>query len=292
MSSLSGESGLGGHRARERVPTGFRELDKLLDGGMPRGSFVLLSGELGAGAPEFAYTGAAILSMASTDPETFELHYGAEVEEGKLPEETHLISVTRDLRDTASEMASVLSDEMMDALSERLQFTDFSEAYFHKTPVPRSWVTDEEVTLRNLAERRSREEELLPDLARYLELNAPGNLVVISSLTSLVLNSRRRADGAELLSLLEGIQKASKRWGGIIYALLDRGALEEREYRELASVSDGVLQFEWTGETRRNRNLYLHSLRGVMGELSDKAVRFESEVTEEGYRISSRERIQ
>lgn len=277
---------------RKRIPTGFKEFDDLFDGGVPTGSLILLSGDLGAGAPEFAFTSAALLSMARHDPDTFSVLYGEGVDDSRLPGEAHYLSVTRDLDDVVDELRSVLSPEMFDALRDTMEFRDFSESYFHKTPVPRSWVTDEEVTLRNLAERRGRGEQLLSTLADHLDRVAPGNLVILNSLTSLVISSRHRGNSADLLTLMEGVQKASKRWGGVIYGLIDRDALADREYQELAATADGVLRFEWTGDTHRHRTLYLHSFRGLMGELSDEAVLYETEITGEGFRVRSRERIQ
>ena len=40
---------------RQKMPTGIESLDPILDGGVPRGSVILLTGDLGAGNNEFVY---------------------------------------------------------------------------------------------------------------------------------------------------------------------------------------------------------------------------------------------
>jgi len=41
---------------RQKMPTGIESLDPILDGGVPRGSVILLTGDLGAGNNEFVYS--------------------------------------------------------------------------------------------------------------------------------------------------------------------------------------------------------------------------------------------
>ena len=51
------------------IPTGIPSLDPLLFGGLPPGSLVLLIGESGAGCEEFTYTSITRLSRLKTSPE-------------------------------------------------------------------------------------------------------------------------------------------------------------------------------------------------------------------------------
>ena len=46
----------------EKITSGIPSLDLLIDGGMSRGSLILLLGEVGSGHYEFAYTSAAMIA--------------------------------------------------------------------------------------------------------------------------------------------------------------------------------------------------------------------------------------
>ena len=51
----------------DRMPLGISRLDRMIGGGAPAGSVVLLAGESGAGAREFCYTSAAMNGLVETD---------------------------------------------------------------------------------------------------------------------------------------------------------------------------------------------------------------------------------
>jgi len=98
------------------IPFGISRLDSLLDGGAPPGSVVLLSGEAGAGAREFAYTSAAMNALARTDDELFDLHYGELPEGAVLPPEVHYLSFTASKPMLEQELRYTLSDDIVDAV--------------------------------------------------------------------------------------------------------------------------------------------------------------------------------
>jgi KaiC/GvpD/RAD55 family RecA-like ATPase len=273
------------------IPLGLSTLDSIFGGGVPRGTSILLSGEVGAGAGEFAYTSTAMVSMARSDPEMFEIYTDAEVEPDALPDEVHYVSFMRGEADVLDDMRSVLDDQMYESLTSNMVFEDFSDEYFRNTVVPRSWVDEELTGLRNLGE--AKDDSLLSAFADYLDENASGNLVVIDSLTSLVRASRYRLDWGEILVMLAGLQRATKRWNGLIYAVLDKDTLEPREHQEIASIFDGIFHFEWVeGDTERQRMMYVGSFRGAMGRMTGhEDDKYETEVTEEGFEISNIRKI-
>ncbi len=280
-----------GEKTGHDIPLGLSTLDSVFGGGVPRGTSILLSGEVGAGAGEFAYTSAAMVSMARSDPEAFEIYTDADVEPASLPEEVHYVSFMRGEADVLDDMRSVLDDRMYESLSSNMVFEDFSDEYFRNTVVPRSWVDEELTGLRNLGE--AKDDNLLSAFADYLDENASGNVVVIDSLTSLVRASRYRLDWGEILVMLAGLQRATKRWNGLIYAVLDKDTLEPREHQEIASIFDGIFHFEWVeGDTERQRMMYVGSFRGAMGRMTGhEDDKYETEVTEEGFEISNIRKI-
>lgn len=279
---------------RNQVPVGISTLDSMFDGGVPSGSFILLSGQVGAGAPEFAYTSASMVSMAKHAPELFSIYHDRGIEDTVLPNETHYVSFVRTKDDVLSELDSVLNDDMYDALVDNMYFKDFSKSYFHNTVVPRSWIDEDILSLRNLGKQGNGDNEsLLSNFADYLDENAAGNLVLIDSLTSLVRATKQKLEWGDLLILLAGLQRACKEWDGLMYAVLDRDTLSPRQHQEIASIFDGILYFDWEeGEMQRQRTMYVGSFRGVMGRLSDQQDdKFETEVTDEGFEVSSIRKI-
>ncbi|MDY6774645.1 MAG: HTR-like protein [Halobacteria archaeon] len=273
---------------KERIPFGLATLDTMFNGGVPRGSFVLLSGETGAGAPEFAYTSAAMVLMARHAPDRFSVYHGGEFEESNLPSDIHYLSFTRSESDVLNELRYVLNEEMYEILTENLVFRDFSKSYFHNTAVPRSWIGEELRGLKGLGASEG-SEGLLSEFADYLDRNAGDNLIIIDSLTSLVRATNVRIDWSDLLVLLAGLQKMSKEWNGLIYGLLDEKTLTQNRHEEISATLDGTLHFEWAkGEMQRQRTMYIGSFRGAMAELSENENDvYETSVTDEGFEISS-----
>ncbi|MGK2230113.1 MAG: KaiC/GvpD/RAD55 family RecA-like ATPase [Methanobacteriota archaeon] len=266
-------------------------LDSVFRGGVPSGTSILLSGEVGAGANEFVYTSTAMVSMARTDPETFRIYTDTEVEPDAVPDEVHYVSFMRTRNDVLDEMRSVLDDAMYESLSSNIVFEDFSDEYFRNTVVPRSWVDEELSDLRSLGE--AKDDSLLSAFADYLDEKASDSIVVIDSLTSLVRASRYRLDWGEILVMLAGLQRATQRWDGLIYAVLDKDTLEPREHQEIASIFDGIFHFDWVeGDTERQRMMYVGSFRGAMGRMTGQEDdKYETEITEEGFEISNIRKI-
>jgi hypothetical protein len=71
------------------LPFGINRLDKLIGGGAPAGSVVLLAGDPGAGAREFMYTSALMNGLAGRGSDRFDLHYGELQPEATVPEDVH-----------------------------------------------------------------------------------------------------------------------------------------------------------------------------------------------------------
>jgi len=278
-------------RRTHNIPVGLSTLDSVFGGGVPSGTSILLTGEVGAGATEFAYTSAAMVSMARDDPDTFSVYSDTDADPDALPGDVHYVSFMRGEDDVKGEMRSVLDDSMYESLTSNLVFKDFSDEYFRNTVVPRSWVDDELTGLSGLGE--AKDDDLLSSFADYLDENAAGNLVVIDSLTSLVRASRHRLEWGEILVLLAGLQRATTRWNGLVYAILDKDTLKPREHQEISSIFDGIFHFDWVeGDTERQRMMYVGSFRGAMGRMTGhEDDKYETEVTEEGFEISNIRKI-
>jgi len=272
------------------MPTGISSLDGPMGGGFPAGSLVLLIGEIGSGYSEFAMTSSVML--AATKAGRLSRPNGENI---VLPEEIWWVSFTRKQSDLMSEMAPSFDSDLYELFSKQVNFKDLSEDYFATSSVPLEWVSKKLVDkgkeedmlatvgrrlagVYNLAERpSSKPKGLLNSLTDFLTERGPNNVVILNTLTDLaMLYSDSEADWYEFMIFLRGLQRATKEWGGLIYASLDANLLEGRMEQEIAACVDGVLTFEWVqaGPAERKRTLYIKKFRRLPSSAGGGAMRF------------------
>ena len=276
----------------KRMPLGVSRLDRMIGGGAPAGSVVLLAGEAGAGAREFCYTSAAMNGLATTDSDQFDLYYG-DLESGTtLPDGVHYISFTDEREAIVDEMRRVMDGELVDAGMGGVSVVELADAYFQLTPVPTDWYADRTGDITGLGERTERQ-DVLESLGDYLTDHAADSLVVIDSVTDLVATSEDRLAWSDLTVLLKGLKRAAHRWGGVILLLVNAETLAPTELGRLKEATDGTLLFEWeSGGSERARTLVVEQFRGVLSRLEDEdIVRFETEIGDSGFDISNVRKI-
>ncbi len=275
-----------------RVPFGIRRLDTTIDGGAPPGSVVLLSGEAGAGAREFMYTCAMLNGLLETDPELFRLYYGSVDENVSVAEEVHYISFTSKKRQVAREMSLAMDEEVVESSIENVRFHDLSPELFRLSPVPREWYADRTTSITDLGESNDRK-GVAEELGNRLTQHAPGNLVVIDSVTDLISTSTGDLTWDEVPILLKGLTRAASEWGGLIIAHVNRETLEKTQHGQLMDAVDGTLLFEWeSGGSSRARTMVVKEFRGVLSQIeAENIVRFETEIGDAGFDISDVRKI-
>jgi len=276
----------------DRIPFGVSRFDRIIDGGAPPGTVVLLVGEPGAGAREFMYTSAVMNALAHTDADLFDLHYGSLHEDAALPPEIHYLSFTDDASNVRREMSYVFDDELVDAAVDDIAVRDFSPEYFQLSPVPREWYLGETTTLQDLGGQEDRA-DVLTALGQYLNEHAAENLVVIDSITDLVAAISDEMAWNDIAMLIRGLGKAAHRWDGLVLAYASRETLERTELGHLMDAADGTLQFEWeSGGSKRARTMVVQEFRGVLSQIErENIVRFETEIHEGGFDISDVRKI-
>jgi len=275
----------------KKIPTGVSDLDSIIKGGLPAGSVVLLLTEIGAGGLEYLYTSSAKLLRVKKSPRDISMVLGDECKGSILPEEIHYITFSRSERDILEEVKISFNQDYYDAIEEDLKFKDFSNSYFRRTMVPNSWTRDNHKPTLFSDESDS---DILEDLVHFLEENAPDNMIVIDSLTDLLTNTSIEND--KLVTVIKGMRRASKKWGGVIYLLLSKGIIDRSmEYLLIDSV-DGVMSFEWSKSrhtSKRQRYMFLEKFMSVLPHLKrEKIARFTAEVTDfSGYNVVNYEKI-
>jgi len=267
----------------KKISTGIDSVDLVMKGGFPSGSFILLLGEVGAGSAEFAFTSAIMLSLLKTK--------ALPTEKGKgisIPDEICYVSLTRSKTDILKEISLSFAPEYYEVIKENLIIKDFSKDYFKTSLI--FIPEEEEITFDSLRERGSGE-NLLSALMSYLADNALNNLVIIDSLTDLIRMYSGMMKWQDLISFLKGLQRASKEWDGLIYALLTANIFEMGKQEEIADCADGVLVFEWSeiGTAQRQRAMYVKKFRGLLPQLeADNIAKFETRITPtSGFEVSN-----
>lgn len=275
-----------------KIPFGVAHLDRVIGGGAPDGSVVLLVGESGAGAREFLYTSAAMNALATGDPELFDLYYGDLHGDAAPPPEVHFVSFTEARSAITSEMGHAMDEDIVAGAVDEITFTDLSRPYFQTSPVPRDWYAGTTHRVTDL-ERSTTPESVLEAFGRHLSEKAPGNLVVVDSVTDLVDSIAEGMTWTDIAMLVKGLVKAVHRWGGLVILLANRATLEPTELGHLTDGASGTLVFEWeSGGSKRARTMVVEEFRGVLSRLEDEnIVRFETEIHEGGFDISDVRKI-
>ncbi|QLG27880.1 HTR-like protein [Halorarum halophilum] len=275
-----------------RMPFGVAQLDSVLGGGAPEGNAVLVAGESGAGAREFAYTSAAMNTLANADSELFDLYYGELDGDATVPEEVHYISFTAGEDYVERELRYTMADEIVDAVVEPMRFADFTPEYFQLSAIPREWYMGETTSLRDLG-RGANRDGVLTALGEYLTDHAAGNLVVVDSITDLIGAAGGEVAWDDVATLVRGLGKAAHSWGGLLLVLANTDAIDDRQLGQLVDGSGGSFQFSWeTGGSKRARTMVVREFRGVLSQLeSENIVRFETEIHDGGLDISDVRKI-
>ena len=277
----------------ERIPFGISRLDTTIGGGAPRGSVVLLSGEAGAGAREFVYTAATMNGLAKDGHDLFDLHYGDLARDAALPEEIHYISFTTDEDNLRREIKMTMDDEIVESGLSNVQFKSLSRNYFHISPVPRNWYAEETTDITSLRKRHEDREGLLTALGDTLSERAPGNLVIVDSLSDLAGAAGDTIPWADVNYLVKGIVKAAHKWDGLILIPVNHETLSGMQLGQLIDSCSGTLRFEWeTGGSTRARTLVLKNFSGVLSTIeSENIVKFETDLGDAGFDISDVRKI-
>ncbi|MBN1678061.1 MAG: recombinase RecA [Candidatus Thermoplasmatota archaeon] len=274
----------------KRIPTGVADFDSIIRGGLPTGSVVLLLGDVGGGGLEFALTSTAKIGIVKEFPETRAFMLGDAGKSGKLPERMCYITFSRSKDDILQEVKMSFNRDFYESLSHNLLFKDFSKDYFVHTVVPTAWLdADGEGVFSD-----KKKDGLMESLVDFLDNNAPKSLVVIDSLTDLVVSET--VNFQDVIALLKGIQRMSKKWGSVFYVLLTDNILDRKRQQMIIDSVDGVFKFEWAKfhhTSKRQRYLYVEKFMSVLPHLDQERIaRFATLITSQsGFVVINTERV-
>lgn len=265
----------------QRMPTGISTLDPVLDGGIPPGSVVLLSGEQGAGNREFVQSSLIYLSKQKNTREAGENIV--------LPEEIIYISFTRLTSSIINEIRISYKEDLVEGIEDSLSFIDLSKCYFERSIVPRSWYS--QTSLLKERDGGKAPDSLIAELSNRLRKVKNKSLIVIDSITDLNSTITGAEEWKELVEFLRGLQRISKTWKSTIYILASKDIFERSRLMEIADCCDAIIDFGWeeTSGRKRQRIMYFLKFNGVLPHLEENnLVKFASRIsTEAGFEVSN-----
>lgn len=249
----------------ERIPTSVVAFDSIVNGGIPAGSVVLLYGEAGSGHREFAHTSAANLSLIRYNRELLKtMGINNSV---VIPAKTTYISFSKSENEILREISLTFSEELFEAFKRDLVFKDFSVEYFKHTIVPREWASS------SILFSNSSSKDMLKSFIEFINEHGNDSIVIIDSLTDLITSSKFNEN--DIIDVIKGLSKVSKRWNSIVYMILSEGIASPRFEKILFDIVDGVLVFEWGGgqrTSRRYRYMYVKKFTGVLSHIEENKI--------------------
>jgi len=274
----------------ERISLGIHRLDRLMGGGAPVGSVVLCSGEAGAGARSFVQTTAIMNALARTDPEAHDLYYGDLSASASLPDTVHYLTFTSSPEQVSWELKCMVDDQIHAAF-EAVTVHDFAARYFQPSPIPRDWYGEAAESIADLSS--GEREGMLAGMGRLLSECAPGNIVVIDSLSDLVGAPGETVDWEDVVVMMRALARAALAWEALVLVHVDRETLDPTAHGRLVDAATGTLEFAWeSAGNERERTMIVRSFRGVLSEIeAQDIVQFETEITDAGFGVSDVRKI-
>ncbi len=228
-----------------KIPTGIESLDLALGGGIPAGSLILLVGESGAGKSEFTYTVTANINSMREDPSL--LPSGFDV---VLPEHVWYATFGRSEEGVLSDVRGKFSEDFYERFTKGTLFREFFTVPSRLTSF-HEWIASVISNGGHIKLRR----EVFSSLARFLEREGPGMMVVFHTLTDLSLLFRK-GEEMEFVSFLQSLREICREWNVTVLAILASGILSADVEALLVSNADGVFSFEIQGEELTRRTLF------------------------------------
>lgn len=256
-----------------RVPSGVPDFD-YLTGGFPVGSLVLLFGEAGAGHTEFALTSAVHLMLRFDEPELHRFYLGNAAGPFHYPDGVAYLSTSRSEAQVMTEVRSAFTGVYPEVLTRHVKFRDLSPSYFQDTVVPSEWASVRSPLLSGSPASLASDGGPVRALAQAAEADGPQNLVILDSLTDLLV--RPGTDAADLLTLLKGLRRRAKEWGGIVYLLLSQGVTSAAVEQAVFDSVDVVLHFAWQSSPNRSHRQRTMLIQKSMPVLSHLPPEFQS----------------
>lgn len=277
-----------------RVPTYIPSVDKILGGGVPIGSTILLFSEPGAGGPEFLFTSLVnycrevtgdIPPINNTNrPDA--IYY--------ITPKTSRVQFVDMMKHQFSFLNSI--DFEGELLDKCVFHKDMGDVYFARSIVPLSWYSQKTLSEHLMDLPPYDDYGGLAYLAGMVETAPENSMVYIDSLTPYLPYFSDQDKWQNLVFLIYGLSRAAKKRNITFIILLTNGILPESREIALGNAFDAIIRLVWQKSQEsmsRQRQMYIEKFAGVLPLLSsrDIATYNVSIAPETGFEISNLRRV-
>ncbi|MDO9522536.1 MAG: hypothetical protein Q7J08_02355 [Methanocorpusculum sp.] len=277
-----------------RVPTYIPSVDKILGGGVPTGSTIILFTEPGAGGPEFLFTSLVNYCREIMGDYQITKHAMQPAAIYYITPKTSRGQFVEMMKQQFSYLNSI--DFEGEILDKRVFHMDMGDVYFARSIVPLSWYSQKTISehLRNLPPYD--DYGGLAYLAGMVETAPENSMVFIDSLTPYLPYFSDSEKWQNLVFLIYGLSRAAKKRKITFVILLTTGILPENREIALGNAFDAIIRLAWQKSQEsmsRQRQMYIEKFAGVLPMLSsrDIATYNVSISPETGFEISNLRRV-
>lgn len=277
-----------------RVPTYIPSVDKILGGGVPTGSTIILFTEPGAGGPEFLFTSLVNYCREIMGDYQITKHAMQPAAIYYITPKTSRGQFVEMMKQQFSYLNSI--DFEGEILDKRVFHMDMGDVYFARSIVPLSWYSQKTISehLRNLPPHD--DYGGLAYLAGMVETAPENSMVFIDSLTPYLPYFSDSEKWQNLVFLIYGLSRAAKKRKITFVILLTTGILSENREIALGNAFDAIIRLAWQKSQKsmsRQRQMYIEKFAGVLPMLSsrDIATYNVSISSETGFEISNLRRV-
>ncbi len=277
-----------------RVPTYIPSVDKILGGGVPIGSTILLFTEPGAGGPEFVFT--SLVNYCREIKGDL-----LKIKDAKQPDAIYYITPKTSrgqFVDMMKQQFSYLNsfDFEGEILDKRVFHRDMGDVYFARSIVPLSWYSEKTISEHLMNLPPYDDYGGLAHIAGMMEMAPENTMVFIDSLTPYLPYFSAPEKWLNLVFLMYGLSRAAKKRKITFVILLTTGILPESREIALGNAFDAVICLVWQKSQEsmsRQRQMYIEKFAGVLPMLSsrDIATYNVSISPEAGFEISNLRRV-
>lgn len=277
-----------------RVPTYIPSVDKILGGGVPAGSTILLLTEPGAGGPEFLFTSLVnyCREIKGDLPAT---------KNARRPDTIYYITPKTSRPQFVEMMKQQFSflntiDFEGEILDKSVIHMDVGDVYFARTIVPLYWHSTKTISEHLMNLPPYDDYGGLAYLTGMVETTKENSVVFIDSLTPYLPYFNDYEKWQNLVFLMYGLSRAAKKRHITFVILLTTGILPESREISLGNAFDAIIRLVWQKSREsmsRQRQMYIEKFSGVLPLLSsrDIATYNVSISPETGFEISNLRRV-
>jgi len=277
-----------------RVPTYIPSVDKILGGGVPKGSTIILFTEPGAGGPEFLFT--SLVNFCREIMGDYQI-----IKHAAQPEAIYYITPKTSrvqFVDMMKQQFSYLNtiDFEGEILDKRVYHMDMGDVYFARSIVPLSWYSPKTISEHLMSLPPYDDYGGLAYLAGMVETAPENSMVFIDSLTPYLPYFSDAEKWQNLVFLIYGLSRAAKKRNITFVILLTTGILPESREIALGNAFDAIIRLAWQKSQEsmsRQRQMYIEKFASVLPMLSsrDIATYNVSISPETGFEISNLRRV-